>query len=384
MASTDRVVQWRGGSLDELVGMLSGPALAARIEVVIPEGAGRPERVVGEVHMVAGGVAETISGSLRGEDAFAQLKRLTMATFRVAPCLPDPDSGGIVPPGPEEGQLSARPLASLMRYCEEYAMTCLLEVWRGGEQATINYRKGEMVSTTVDGSDGDERLPEVMTWTDGQYRIVLPPLVLPAPPRPSKPVQPVQPSSEQRTLFGYVSPVTVPPPEAPRRPVESILRQTFPVIPEGAPIEEGGHRPTRPGLPVDIYDTAIPERVTDVGVPAMPAVDPEKTPLPQPSETRLPAAPAPSVLTTLPDRGPIQHRATAPGFVPAKPESLPTLSGGARESRAVIASPPTPRRGAGRRRTLSDLPVVVHVGLGLALGLAIVGAYWVAQGLFPH
>jgi hypothetical protein len=27
---------------------------------------------------------------------------------------------------------------------------------------------------------------------------------------------------------------------------------------------------------------------------------------------------------------------------------------------------------------------VVHVGLGLALGLAIVGAYWVAQGLFPH
>jgi hypothetical protein len=34
-----------------------------------------------------------------------------------------------------------------------------------------------------------------------------------------------------------------------------------------------------------------------------------------------------------------------------------------------------------RRRTLSDLPVAVHVGLGLALGLAIVGAYWVVQGL---
>lgn len=385
MASTDRVVQWRGGSLDELVGMLSGPALAARIEVIVPEGAGRPERVVGEVHLVAGGVAEAISGNLRGDDAMAQLKRLPVATFRVEPRVPQPDSGGIVPPGPEEGQLAERPLASLMRYCEEYAMTCLLEVWRGGEQATINYRRGEMVSTTVDGSDAPERLPEVMTWTDGQYRIVLPPLVLPAPPRPSKPVAPVQPtpSSETRTLFGYVAPVPVHPPEAPPRSVETLLRQTFPVIPH-TEVEEGGHRPTRPGLPVDIYDTAVPERVTDVGVPAMPGVDPDKTPLPQPSETRLPPAPPPSVLTTLPDRGPVQHRATAPGFVPAKPDSLITLSGGARESRPVIASPRTPRRVAVRRRTLSDLPVVVHVGLGLALGLAIVGAYWVAQGLFPH
>jgi hypothetical protein len=382
MASTDRVVQWRGGSLDELVAMLSGPALAARIEVVIPEAAGRPERVVGEVHMVAGGVSDAISGSLRGEDALAQLKRLPMTHFRVAPCVPEPDSGGISPPGPEEGQLSERPLASLMRYCEQYAMTCLLEVWRGGQQATINYRRGEIVSISVDGSDAAEQLPEVMTWAEGQYRIVLPPLVLPAPPRASKPVQPVATSAsvEQRTLFGYVPPVAAPP-EAPRRPHESLLRETIPFVPAPPPGEEAGHRPTRPGLPIDIYDAAIPERVTDVGVPAMPNVDPEKTPLPAPSEPRMPA---PSVLTTLPDRGPVQHRATAPGFVPAKPESLPTLSGGSRESRAVTASPRTPRRVAVRRRTLSDLPVVVHVGLGLALGLAIVGAYWLAQGLFPH
>jgi hypothetical protein len=382
MASTDRVVQWRGGSLDELVNMLAGPALAARIEVVIPEGGGRPERVVGEVHMVAGGVSEAISGSLRGDDALAQLKRLPMATFRVEPCVPEPENGGISPPGPEEGQLSDRPLAALMRYCEQYAMTCLLEVFRAGEQATINYRRGEIVSTTVEGSDAPERLPEVMTWAEGQYRIVLPPLVLPGPPRPSRPVAPVvqSPSAEQRTLFGYVPPVQLPAAE-PRRPHESLMRDTLPFVPPPPEVEEAGHRPTRPGLPVDIYDAAVPERVTDVGVPAMPNVDLDKTPLPAPSEPRLPP---PSVLTTLPDRGPVQHRATAPGFVPAKPESMPTLSGGARESRAAMASPRTPRRVAVRRRTLSDLPVVVHVGLGLALGLAIVGAYWVAQGLFPH
>jgi hypothetical protein len=37
-----------------------------------------------------------------------------------------------------------------------------------------------------------------------------------------------------------------------------------------------------------------------------------------------------------------------------------------------------------RRRTLSDLPVAAHVGLGLALGLAVVGAYWVVQGILSH
>jgi hypothetical protein len=381
MASDDRVVQWRGGSLDELVVMLSAPALAARIEVVISDGGGRPDRVVGEVHMVAGGVAEAISGELRGDDALEQLKRLPMAHFRVEACIPEPETGGISPPGPEEGQLSDRSLAKLMRYCEQYAMTCLLEVFQGGQQAAINYRRGEIISTTVDGHDGEELLPEVMTWTTGQYRIVLPPLVLPAPPKAVKPA-----SSEQRTLFGYVPPAPLAPPEA-RRPSapQSLLRQTIPVVAPRAEVEDaGGHRPTRPGLPIDIYDAAVPERVTDVGVPAMPGADPDKTPLPAPSEPRLPAA---AVLTTLPDRGPVQHRATAPGFTPAKPESVPTLSGSARESRPLISSPHrshTPRRVAVRRRTLSDLPVVVHVGLGLALGLAIVGAYWVAQGFLPH
>jgi hypothetical protein len=42
------------------------------------------------------------------------------------------------------------------------------------------------------------------------------------------------------------------------------------------------------------------------------------------------------------------------------------------------------RRVAVRRRTLSDLPVFAHVGLGLALGLAVVGAYWVIQGILNH
>src|SRR5439155_749108 len=121
------------------------------------------------------GDAAALDGALDAVDALAQLKRLPMAHFRVEPCVPEPETGGISPPGPEEGSLADRSLAALMRYCEQYAITCLLEVWRGGQQATINYRRGEIVSSTVDGSDDPERLPEVMTWTAGQYQIVLPP-----------------------------------------------------------------------------------------------------------------------------------------------------------------------------------------------------------------
>src|SRR4051812_1970354 len=116
MGSTDRVVQWRGGSLDELVGMLSGPALAARIEVLVGDGAEKPTRVAGEVHLVAGGVADAISGALRGDEALDHLKRLAPNQFRVEPRVPEPSTGAIVPAGPEEGSLKDRPLARLMRY----------------------------------------------------------------------------------------------------------------------------------------------------------------------------------------------------------------------------------------------------------------------------
>jgi len=137
MALGDQAVEWKGGSLDELVAMLSGPALAARIEVLAPEPGTRAERVAGEVHMVAGGVSESFAGDLRGDEALEHLKALSSTRFRVEPCVPDPETGGVAPPGPDEGLLTERPLASLMRYCEQFAMTCLLEVWRGSEHATI-------------------------------------------------------------------------------------------------------------------------------------------------------------------------------------------------------------------------------------------------------
>jgi Domain of unknown function (DUF4388) len=174
--SADRITEWEGGSLSELVAMLQAAALPVRIEVIAP---GTPGSNAGEVHLLAGGLADAFAGSLRRDDAMAALQRLEGARYVIESRLPDPESGSLSEPGPHEGSLKDRPLASLMRYCEEYVLTCRLEVWRGQDRAVISYRRGEIIGTVVGGSEGSELLPEVLSWTEGSYEIILPAPVLP-------------------------------------------------------------------------------------------------------------------------------------------------------------------------------------------------------------
>ena len=80
-------LEWEGGSIDDLVQMLATPALAVRVEVRTPS-AGKP-RKVGEIHMVAGGVYETLAGELRGDDAMEHLRGVSPLSFRLQPRLPN-------------------------------------------------------------------------------------------------------------------------------------------------------------------------------------------------------------------------------------------------------------------------------------------------------
>ena len=174
--SADRITEWEGGSLSELVAMLQAAALPVRIEVIAP---GTTGSNAGEVHLLAGGLADAFAGSLRRDDAMAALQRLEGARYVIESRLPNPESGSLSEPGPHQGSLKDRPLASLMRYCEEYVLTCRLEVWRSQDRAVISYRRGEIIGTVVGGSEGSELLPEVMGWTEGSYEIILPAPVLP-------------------------------------------------------------------------------------------------------------------------------------------------------------------------------------------------------------
>ncbi len=198
-ADSGRTLDWEGGTLDELLGLLGEPALSAYIEAVRP-GSGQ---AVGEIHVVAGGVSETIAGEHRGDEGLSYIKKIPGLRFRVTPALPN-DEGLLLPPPDDEGQLSQRPVTALMRYCEEFVLTCALELARGQENARISYRRGEIIRTLVDGSESSERLPDVMGWSEGSWRIVLPQLNLP---RPKKPQRPAPGELGGGTLFGIPAPV---------------------------------------------------------------------------------------------------------------------------------------------------------------------------------
>ena len=185
-APAKAVQDWSGGDLDDLIAMLSGPAVSARVEVLGPTG----DAAVGEVHLLAGGVSDALLAGKSTDDALEKLRAGKPKRFRVEQRLPNPADGDLTFPGPETGTLEGRALAHLMRYCEDYVITCAIEVWRGNENARVEYKRGEIVGVTVGGIDAPERLAEVINkWSSGNYRLVVPPLVLPAvaPKRPQAP-----------------------------------------------------------------------------------------------------------------------------------------------------------------------------------------------------
>jgi len=185
-APTKAIQDWSGGDLDDLIAILSGPAVSARVEVLGATG----DAAIGEVHLLAGGVSDALLAGKSTDDALEKLRAANPKRFRVEQRLPNPADGDLTFPGPETGMLEGRALAHLMRYCEDYVITCAIEVWRGNENARVEYKRGEIVGVTVGGIDAPERLAEVINkWSSGNYRLVVPPLVLPAvaPKRPQAP-----------------------------------------------------------------------------------------------------------------------------------------------------------------------------------------------------
>jgi len=197
-----QVLDWAGGTLDDLVALLSGPAWSARIEVLPASGG----NAVGEVQVIAGGVSDAIFEGKSTHESLDKLRAVPNAKFRIEPRLPNPANGDLAAPGPEQGKLEERPLATLMRYCEEFVLTAGIEVWRASENAKVEYKRGEIVGVTVGGIDAPERLAEVMKWSSGSYRLVVPKLSIPdKAPKAAAPPAVVAPRSmgaASKTIFG--------------------------------------------------------------------------------------------------------------------------------------------------------------------------------------
>ena len=355
--SADRITEWEGGSLSELVAMLQAAALPVRIEVIAP---GTTDSISGEVHLLAGGLADAFAGSLRRDDAMAALQRLEGARYVIECRLPDPETGSLSEPGPHHGSLKERSLASLMRYCEDYVLTCRLEVWRGQDRAAISYRRGEIIGTVVGGSEGSDRLPEVMGWSDGSYEIILPAPVLPQMPargreavRPERkrhatlPMIPGQePKQDLRQDLKMDGPAAAKPDAGPKSAVTPPPRPA--IAPLGPPVSIGpahvtpsSQRPA-PQPPVAARPTAPrPASPVQPG-PAIqkPAVRPPlpATVTPKPIVAVLASALQPEMTT----RGtpPVPAVPQAPAQAPQPGAPRPTMQGPLALPKPAVAAPP--------------------------------------------
>ena len=420
-----KMIDWSGGSLTDLIALLSAPAVSARVEV-IPLGAESP---IGEVHLVAGGVSDSIYDGQATDDALDKLLTITPARFRVDPRLPQPQTGDLGTPGPESGTLDGRPLAHLMRYCEDYVITCAIEVWRGNETARVDYKRGEISGVTVGGIDAPERLAEVMQWASGNYRLNVPPISLPAiaPRRPTAPVMPVvapepaRQSSATKTIFGIpqseilaaraaaeaimqaqgvgtpAPPEVAPPPVTAPEPAAAPSPAITPpgVAPSAVPAPMAASRASAtktmfgipaPELPQGFVspNAAVPVARAEAAAPVEAAVadgdtgrtdritktGARKVAVPAPEIQASPAAaPAPAPAK---DPGRTTHfgfeAAPAPKKVPEKDDKSDKVD----KTKPTRAPAPAP---AAARTPSRQAPIWTYVGVGFTFGLVLLGIY---------
>ncbi len=381
-AAQGNALEWEGGSIDDLVQMLASPALAVRVEVRTPS-AGKP-RKVGEIHMVAGGVYETLAGELRGDDAMEHLRGVSPLSFRLQPRLPNPDDGGLLIPGPGEGTLAERPPAELMRYCELYVLTCALEIWRDTDRAAIGYRKGEIVSTVVNGAEASDRLAEVINWDSGGYRIVLPELSLPEPSRPvPKPQSAPQPA---KTMFGYPG---VAAPAAQPVAVQTASPRAAQTS-ASAPVAEVRATPVKPAVVAEPSPVPEPAVETEMAPPAPKIMGREAARSVDPVLAKAAATKEPAELVPVSAKDEAKAEKAADKKAETrktetrKTENRKTESRKAEGRRTKSRPPEKPAASPAATPIVASKPepsLLPSLGLGLVVGLALAAIYWIYRML---
>jgi hypothetical protein len=318
-----------------------------------------------------------------------------------------------------------------MRYCEDYVITCAIDVWRGNETARVDYRRGEISGVTVGNIDAPERLAEVMQWASGNYRLNLPPIQLPAvaPKRTTAGVMPVAPATPEpasaprvgtKTIFGIpqseiaaaraaaeaimqaqgvgtpappdvapppvadTSPALVTPPSLVPAPVAasraSATKTMFgvpaPDLPQG--FAAVGASPAAPSASARAADQAAPaERTEAAGAES----DPGRTDRISKTGARKVAVPAPEIGTAAvigaaasiaaPAAAKDAARTTQFGF-DARPAAVPKKVEQKSDKSEKVRSARAP---AASRPPEHQAPIWTYIGVGFTFGLALLGIY---------
>jgi hypothetical protein len=422
--ATTKLIDWNGGTLSELIALLSAPAVSARVEV-IPVGAEAP---IGEVHLVAGGVSDSIYNGQATDDALDRLLTITPARFRVDPRLPHPTTGELGTPGPDSGTLDGRPLAHLMRYCEDYVITCAIEVWRGNETARVDYRRGEISGVTVGGIDAPERLAEVMQWASGNYRLNVPPINLPAvapkgrvsapimpiiAPVPAPVAAPAARPSATKTIFGIpqsdvaaaraaaeaimqaqgvgtpAPPEVAPPPlvdpAVAAAAATAAIAVTPPSAAAAAPLvaERGSATKTIFGVPAPMLENLVPAAAASAkaeeAAPVAASVEAETSRTDRKTGARKTAVPAPELAPPPAGAASAPAAAKDPGRVTQFGFESPAATAASKkaepEEKVEKVERAQPRAAAAKRAPERQAPLATYIGVGFAFGLVLLGIY---------
>lgn len=138
----------------------------------------RSREADGEVWFLAGIQEDARFGMSKGDEAYNRLLRATDPVFEAEQRLPSL-TGGFKKSLPAKGSFAEVLPVDLMRYCETFALTCVLELVGKSTTVRITYRTGELLSADA-GSGGDDALASLLESQEGSYEFEVPPFELPA------------------------------------------------------------------------------------------------------------------------------------------------------------------------------------------------------------
>jgi hypothetical protein len=147
-------------------------------------------QAAGELWLLSGILERVRFGVSLDNEAMKRLLNADSLKVELIPCLPNP-GGGFKKGHPVEGELGAVRPVDLLQFCERYALTCTLKLQSGDVHGEVVYRLGELVSVHCD-TETDGAVAQMLEWSSGLYRFVLPSVAVPAVPTPS-----VAPANEE-------------------------------------------------------------------------------------------------------------------------------------------------------------------------------------------
>jgi hypothetical protein len=146
----------------------------------------------GVAELRAGVVDHAEFDSLKDDQAVAHMRELRDGLYQLTQRLPDL-TGALGESAECQGDLTEVPLATIMRHCEDQALSCTITVVSEFERGEIRYRAGDIVEVTMNGARDEDAIVDIVRFQRGRFRVSAAPLALDIDGWPSVSADPTEP-----------------------------------------------------------------------------------------------------------------------------------------------------------------------------------------------